>query len=120
MTESNERRAFTRILFDADTKIRQSDHAWSVVLIDLSLNGLLIEEPFAWEIDQQQSLNISIELDQETCINMEVTWRHTVDRHVGFEILHIDMDSISHLRRLVELNMGDSSLLERQLGALGE
>jgi hypothetical protein len=120
MTESNERRVFTRILFDADTKIRQGDHAWSVVLIDLSLNGLLIEEPFAWEIDQQQSLNISIALDQETCINMEVTWRHTADRHVGFEILHIDMDSISHLRRLVELNMGDSSLLERQLGALGE
>jgi hypothetical protein len=26
---------------------------------------------------------------------MEVTWRHTADRHVGFEILHIDMDSIS-------------------------
>ncbi|NQD96622.1 PilZ domain-containing protein, partial [Pseudomonas sp. CrR25] len=29
-------------------------------------------------------------------------------------------DSISHLRRLVELNLGDEALLERELTALGE
>jgi len=32
---------------------------------------------------------------------------------------HIDLDSISHLRRLVELNLGDEALLERELAALG-
>ena len=33
---------------------------------------------------------------------------------------HIDLESISHLRRLVELNLGDSSLLERELAALSD
>jgi hypothetical protein len=31
---------------------------------------------------------------------------------------HIDIDSMTHLRRLVELNIGDSSLLERELHTL--
>jgi hypothetical protein len=30
----------------------------------------------------------------------------------------IDLDSISHLRRLIELNLGDQEELERELGAL--
>jgi hypothetical protein len=30
----------------------------------------------------------------------------------------IDLDSITHLRRLVELNAGDPALLERELTAL--
>jgi len=115
-----ERRAFTRVTFDADTIVRQGEHAWSVVLIDLSLNGLLIEEPFGWQIDKSADVLVSIELDAETRIDMDVIWRHDEEGHTGFEIHHIDVDSISHLRRLVELNIGDSSLLERQLGALGK
>ena len=39
---------------------------------------------------------------------------------VGMVCRHIDVDSISHLRRLVELNLGDEALLERELAALGE
>jgi hypothetical protein len=39
---------------------------------------------------------------------------------LGFVCQYIDLDSISHLRRLVELNLGDGSLLERELAALGE
>ena len=39
---------------------------------------------------------------------------------IGFVCRHIDVDSISHLRRLVELNLGDEALLERELAALGE
>jgi hypothetical protein len=44
----------------------------------------------------------------------------TRDDLLGFVCRHIDLESISHLRRLVELNLGDESLLERELAALGE
>jgi hypothetical protein len=50
---------------------------------------------------------------------MTVRWRHSERAQVGFECEYIDLDSISNLRRLVELNLGDSVLLERQLGSLG-
>ncbi len=116
---SPERRAFKRIPFDADTQIRQGTHAWSVVLVDLSLKGLLIEEPFSWEIDTQAPASATVILDGDTTIHMEVRWRHSEHKQVGFECEHIDIDSISHLRRLIELNLGDSEILERELSALG-
>jgi hypothetical protein len=117
---TDERRLFSRIPFDADTQIRQGNHAWSVVLVDLSLKGLLVEEPFGWDIQTDQPAQATIILNGDTAIKMDVRWRHTENKHVGFECQHIDIDSISHLRRLVELNLGDSEILERELGALGQ
>jgi hypothetical protein len=51
---------------------------------------------------------------------MEVVLTRTQGELLGFVCRHIDLDSISHLRRLVELNLGDETLLERELAALGE
>lgn len=116
---NDDRRHFSRVTFDADTVIRQGEHAWSVVLIDLCLKGLLVEEPFGWDIESEKPLTASIHLNDQISIDMEVVWRHTEDKHIGFECTHIDLESISHLRRLVELNLGDSSLLERELASLG-
>jgi len=117
---SDDRRSFQRVPFDADTQIRQGQHAWSVVLIDISLNGLLIEEPFGWDIDKQAPASATIILKDGEQIEMEVCWRHAENKHAGFECEHIDIDSISHLRRLIEINLGDSKLMERELSALGQ
>jgi hypothetical protein len=38
---------------------------------------------------------------------------------VGLHCRHIDIESLAHLRRLIELNLGDPALLERELAALG-
>jgi len=116
---NDERRAFSRIQFDADTNLHQGDHSWSVVMADISLKGLLIEEPFAWHIDEKAPLEANIRLGDDCKINMLVEFRHQENKLVGFECIEIDIDSISHLRRLVELNLGDPQLLERELAALG-
>ena len=43
---------------------------------------------------------------------------HIEDDHTGYRCEHIDLDSISHLRRLVELNLGDPDILDRELSEL--
>ena len=58
--------------------------------------------------------------DEQTCIQMEVVLTRTAGGMLGFICRHIDLESISHLRRLVELNLGDEQLLERELATLGE
>jgi hypothetical protein len=118
-SHSDERRHFSRIVFDGDTCISQGERTWPVTLLDLSLKGLLIEEPKNWNADNHQPFQASIQLNEDTTINMSVNWRHTNKGQMGFECTHIDIDSISHLRRLVELNLGDDSLLERELAGLG-
>jgi hypothetical protein len=40
---------------------------------------------------------------------------HQDGQHIGIKCRHIDVDSLTRLRRLVELNLGDATLLDREL-----
>ncbi|MFA7554058.1 MAG: PilZ domain-containing protein [Spongiibacteraceae bacterium] len=121
MTEQDkERRHFSRIEFDSIILLKQGAKQWPAQLIDLSLKGLLIQEPQGWDADTAQLIDAHIKLDDDTSIIMSIIWRHTFNKQAGFECEHIDIDSIIHLRRLIELNLGDENLLERELIALGE
>ncbi len=120
MTSEN-RRKFQRILFDATTSIEAPSGQIPVHLIDVSLNGALIEHPDNWSgsIDDEVSLSIQLDADDIFTIHMQTRLVHVKDNHIGLHCEHIDIDSITNLRRLVELNTGDSALLERELVALG-
>ncbi|WP_263140468.1 PilZ domain-containing protein [Pseudomonas sp. RIT-PI-AD] len=117
---ANERRRFHRFAFDADTQLSQGAKRWSVELHDLSLKGLLVHSPADWDGDPAQPFIARIALTEDTVVEMEVELTRTQDGQLGFICRHIDLDSISHLRRLVELNLGDEALLERELAALGD
>lgn len=117
---ANERRRFQRIAFDAPTLIAQGERQWSAALHDISLKGLLVRTPRDWNGDPNLPFEAIIELGDETKLKMEVVLTRIQPQFLGFVCRHIDLDSVSHLRRLIELNLGDESLLERELAALGE
>lgn len=121
MSEANsDRRRFKRIGFDAKTELIQGERRWSVQLHDLSLKGLLVHRPTEWDADPAQPFEALIRLSDDVEVRMEVEMRHAEGELVGMACRHIDVESISHLRRLVELNVADDALLERELAALGE
>ena len=101
-------------------ELLQGPHRWDVELLDLSLKGLLIRRPADWDGDPAHPFLANISLASDIQVQIEVELARTHDGQLGFVCRHIDLDSISHLRRLVELNLGDESLLERELAALGE
>ncbi|WP_417788094.1 PilZ domain-containing protein [Stutzerimonas xanthomarina] len=117
---SSDRRRFQRFEFDAETELRQGQRRWPVQLHDLSLRGLLVHRPADWDADPAQPFEARIRLADDAEVRMEVEMTHGEGELVGMVCRHIDVDSISHLRRLVELNLGDEALLERELAALGE
>ncbi|MDH1262386.1 PilZ domain-containing protein [Pseudomonas sp. GD03944] len=117
---ANDRRRFHRIAFDAPTELVQGSRRWAVELHDISLKGLLVRLPEGWNADPHQPFDAIIELGGGTQVKMEVVLTRSQRDLLGFVCRHIDLDSISHLRRLIELNLGDESLLERELAALGE
>ncbi len=117
---SSERRRFQRIEFDAATELAQGERRWPVELHDLSLKGLLVRRPAGWSADAGQPFEARVRLSDDAEVRMEVTMSHEEGELIGFACQHIDLDSIAHLRRLVELNLGDEALLERELAALGE
>lgn len=114
----SDRRCFRRIAIDAKTEVRQNGQEWPVKLLDLSLKGLAIKRPESWKGNNALSFEVDIRLDPKAHIKMRVKLTHDDHGQLGFECKEIDLDSISHLRRLVELNLGDQQELERELGAL--
>ncbi|ABC32612.1 conserved hypothetical protein [Hahella chejuensis KCTC 2396] len=120
-TTSSDRRRFQRISFDAEVTIQQSNRSWISQLLDISFRGALVHEPADWDkADANSPFELRVNLGAEHLISFSGHLRHTEKGHLGFSCEHMDLDSASTLRRLVELNLGSSALLERELAALIE
>lgn len=119
-SNTEDQRRFTRIPFDSAVHVVSADGAWNSQLVDISLNGILIEQPSNWNASVGEHFLVELDLnDSDVEIRMEVEVAHMENGHVGFHCKHIDLDSITHLRRLVELNVGSTDILNRELSALG-
>jgi hypothetical protein len=114
-----ESRHFTRIAFAAKVHIVSAEGSWYSDLLDVSMKGALIGRPDKWSGNLGDHFLLELPLDDnESNIRMEVSVAHMEQSRVGFRCEHIDLDSISHLRRLVELNLGDETILRRELSEL--
>lgn len=119
--EKNEdKRRFHRIFYHADAVLTRAGEQYPCKIIDLSLRGCLLELVGEWSGLPDELYTLKFDLSDEASICMEVAVAHAEAGRVGFQCRHIDIDSISLLRRLVELNLGDSDLLERELAALND
>jgi len=120
MASSTDKRRFTRIPFTASAQVVNTEGKWQSELVDVSLQGVLINRPQNWSGQIGQSFMVKLKIqDSDINIRMDAVVAHQEEDKVGFECKHIDLDSITHLRRLVELNIGNSEILHRELYALG-
>jgi len=111
-----ERRRFLRIQFDGSTEIRIGIERYPVKLLDLSLKGALIECPIDLESQPGDSLQLVIHLTNcQEQLNLNVVLVRQFELQYGFRFDEVDIDTLTHLRRLVELNLGDEAMLEREL-----
>ncbi|MET1256438.1 PilZ domain-containing protein [Aliikangiella maris] len=118
---NTERRHFNRVAFKTPAKFYADKRQLDCEIIDISLHGalILLLEPADIELDSRYQVDIPLtsQTDGEK-ISMELELTHQHEQKLGLVCTHIDLDSITHLRRLVELNLGDSQLLERDFSAL--
>lgn len=114
-----EKRQFTRIAFDASARLMRDENDWPTHLLDISLKGALIEQPAGTDLNQGDHITLYLLLsDEETEITMQGHVAHKESGHLGIVCDHLDVESASHLRRIVELNTGNEALLNRELAAL--
>lgn len=117
---SSEQRVFSRIPFQAEVEVRTDEGCYQCKLLDISLRGALVEKPHDWDgIEEEPAfLELKLGADAAAKIRMDATIAHVEDTHVGFRCDFIDIDSITHLRKLIELNLGDPDILNRELVSL--
>ncbi len=118
-TPETERRRFTRINFDAATEVKHGDDSWQATLVDISFNGMLLTTETAIDLETGASVDLTVHLlGDDVTINTPAVLAHKDNDQYGFSIENLDLDSLTQIRRLVELNLGDEALLERELDHL--
>lgn len=118
MTKATERRNFWRAVFHSPVRLVTHDGDACARLLDISLKGALLETGNAWQGKADEECKLSLDLAPDTTITMLTKVVHVEGPHVGLRCISIDLDSITHLRRLVELNSGDPAILDREIGSL--
>lgn len=118
MADSQERRRYTRVEFNNQASLVQGDRRCTADVVDISLNGLLLKTPAQYQINVEEPLEVQIPLSEDACITMKVSLAHSSNDVLGFRCDSVDVDSVAHLRRLLELNIGQSDAAERLLAEL--
>lgn len=117
--KSQEKRRFVRIAFLGPAMIECGGTKTECAVLDISLKGVLIDVPPTVKVALHTHCSVTVHLgagDAHVTMNGEIV--HITGNHLGVRCEEMDLDSATHLRRLVELNLGDDALLQRQLAAL--
>lgn len=118
-TSDQERRRFLRIQFDGITELILNEQKHRVELLDLSLKGALIKSEAPLPCQPNDSLQMYIRLtDNDQTLSFDTSLVRIIDNNYGLRFNTIDLDTLTHLRRIMELNLGDENLLERELDHL--
>jgi len=119
VVNTGDRRQFSRVLFQTSARVLLEGVPISVHVIDISLRGALVR--LGAPAHPLPGMLCILELalgEGETVIRMTAEVAHGETDNLGLICREIDLDSMTHLRRLVELNLGDEALLDRELSAL--
>lgn len=112
-------RQFVRIPFSAPVQLVVQDVPHSVTLVDIALKGALVlcDLGSHWTLNEACRLVLPMAPDGEG-ITMTGRIAHLQNDMVGIENKDIDVTSLTRLRRLLELNTGDASLMHREIQSL--
>lgn len=125
MSNYKEQRHFTRIPFEAEVRITDPDNGSTQVaqLLDISLKGALTTQPDGSTLQIRKTYHFELSLTAAGSgikLQMEALIVHMEDGRIGFQYQNMDLDTATHLHRLIELNLGDEKQMERELAELAK
>jgi c-di-GMP-binding flagellar brake protein YcgR len=111
-----ERRNFQRVPFATDAEINCNKKKFHGELVDISLQGALIHGKGSIPIKEGNLCELSIHLlDSEITMKFDVILIHREENRFGFKFIGEDTETMTHLRRLLELNIGSSEAIDKEI-----
>lgn len=112
-------RRFTRITFHRPAVLDMKVLRAECEVLDVSLKGALVEVGPGLALKAGDTCSLVIRLDAgDALIRMDGELAHVNGQRVGVKVDEMELESVEHLRRLVEVNVGDEAILHRELAAL--
>lgn len=129
----HEQRHFQRLSLRLPALMHWKGHEYEVNIVDLSLKGVLIQhgaapqehsahENLAAEIAKgarpQVELILLSDPERIELFRMDMELIHQHGERFGGEWVNIDVDALARLRSVLDYNLGDVNLVERELSEL--
>ena len=113
-----ERRRFIRILCALPELATYGENKVNVQIKDLSLMGVLAVSETPLDLSKGTHVRIDIHLGATLTISMDCAVSYVHENLIGLGTMRIDIDSITNLRRFIEMNGMSEELLHRDIGHL--
>ena len=111
-----ERRNFQRVPFATEAEINCNEKKFHGELLDISLQGALIQGRGTIPLKEGNLCKLSIHLlDSEITLQFDVDLVHRAKNKIGFRFIGEDTETMIHLRRLLELNIGSSEAIDKEI-----
>jgi len=113
-----EQRQFQRVHFFKRVQVTANGEQQETHCLDISLRGILLVRPEATDWHLEQQVRVTLVLSEEQSIDMECSVVHIDDDVVGCACDSLDLDSMTTLRRLLEMNLQNPQEVNRELAEL--
>ena len=111
-----EKRHFQRVPFATEAEINCNEKKYHGELLDISLQGALIQGEGTIPLEKGTVCELSIQLlDSEIILQFDVNLVHREEDRFGFRFIGEDTETMTHLRRLLELNIGSSEEIDKEI-----
>ncbi len=118
--DSRERRRHHRFSMVASVRVYSGTAMWTTGLIDVSLRGAMVTRPEGFVGEAGKLFRLDLRLENGPIIAMGVKLVRAGERDLAFACHKVDLDSFTELKRMIELNLGSTSALNRELAMLGQ
>ena len=114
-----EQRHFQRVPFATGSTIEFGGEQHEAEVVDICLKGALLKLSGPTSHQRGEPCAVSIALaGTDAAIQFEAEVAHLRDQFLGVKLLKIDIDSMIHLRNIVELNTADPDQVRKELSFL--
>jgi len=111
-------RHFRRINFEAEVTLKAGEETCKGQLFDVALKGAMVgtETPLPFKLGTKCSLCIVLP-GTPISLNFQSELVHQEELCYGFKFISENLETLTHLRKLIELNTGDAEATRSELSA---
>ena len=114
-------RRFGRIPFAANLTLKHKGQSHSGNLQDIALKGALLHFDSLPPLHHNDVCQLDIPLlNSDIVLHFTAEAIHFHQDSIGFRFTEMDLETMSHLRRLLELNTGNADKIEKEMSFLGK
>ena len=111
-------RHFRRIPFEAEVTLSSGQNIWTGELLDVAMKGAMVGTDTSLPLSLGAKYSLCISLPgTPISLDFQAELVHSEESCYGFKFISENLETLTHLRKLIELNTGDAEATRSELSA---